>query len=127
MRPRHRWTSRADILITLAGHAAELRLARLYPRYRSDSPYVGYERDLTIVYKLLAEGHRAGTIFPRFMRALNRVDTMLAEANTWAAIMKVATMLRRFKALDEDDFNFYVEEFGLQSIHARKREEAGPQ
>jgi hypothetical protein len=89
-----RWSRRADILIGLAGHAADLRMARLHPRYRHhDDPYGSVERDLTIVFELLAEAGRADSIFPRFVRALDRADSILAQPHTWAAVRKVAAVL----------------------------------
>jgi hypothetical protein len=89
-----RWSRRADILIGLAGHAADLRLARLHHRYRDHGdPYGSVEDDLTIVFELLAEGGRADTIFPRFVRELDRADSILAERATWAAVRKVAAVL----------------------------------
>jgi hypothetical protein len=99
-----RWSRRADILIGLAGHAADLRMARLHPRYRhDDDPYDSVERDLTMVFESLAEAGRADSIFPRFVHALDRADSILAEPNTWAAVRKVAdVLLRRGKVTAEE-------------------------
>ncbi len=99
-----RWSRRADILIALAGHAADLRLARLHPRYRDrGDPYASVEDDLTIAFELLAEAGRADTIFPRFVRELDRADAILAERDTWAAVGKVAAvLLKRGKVTAEE-------------------------
>jgi hypothetical protein len=100
-----RWSRRSDILIGLAGHAADLRLARLHHRFREhDDPYWGVEDDLTIVFELLAEGGRADTIFPRFVRELERADSILAEPDTWAAVRKVAAVLLRKGKMTAKEF-----------------------
>jgi hypothetical protein len=100
-----RWSRRADILIGLAGHAADLRLARLHPRYREhDDPYAGVEDDLTIVFELLAEAGRADSLFPRFLRALDRAESILAEPGTWAAVRKVAAVLLRRGKVTAEEF-----------------------
>ena len=100
-----RWSRRADILIGLAGHAADLRLARLDPRYRDHGdPYEGVEHDLTIVFELLAEAGRADTIFPRFVRELDRAHAILAEPATWAAVKKVAAVLLRRRKMTGEEF-----------------------
>jgi hypothetical protein len=100
-----RWSRRADVLIALAGHAADLRMARLHQRYRDyGDPYQGVERDLTIVFELLAEAGRAESIFPRFVRALDRADSILAERRTWAAVRKVAAVLLRQGKVTADEF-----------------------
>jgi hypothetical protein len=104
-----RWSRRADILIGLAGHAADLRLARLHPRYRDHGdPYESVEDDLTIVFELLAEGGRADTIFPRFVRELDRAYSLLAERGTWAAVRKVAAALLRQGKLTAEEFALLV-------------------
>jgi hypothetical protein len=96
---------RADILIGLAGHAADLRMARYHPRYRDHGhPYESIQDDLTIVFELLAEGGRADSIFPRFLRALDRADAILAERGTWAAVRKVAAALLRRGKLTAEEF-----------------------
>jgi hypothetical protein len=100
-----RWSRRTDVLIGLAGHAADLRLARLHRRYRDhEDPYAGVEDDLTIVFELLAEGGRADTIFPRFLRELDRADSILAERDTWAAVRKVAAVLLRKGKISAKEF-----------------------
>ena len=100
-----RWSRRADILIGLAGHAADLRLARLHPRYREHGdPYGNVDDDLTIVFELLAEAGRADSIFPRFLRELDRADLILAERDTWAAVRKVAAVLLRRGKLTAEEF-----------------------
>jgi hypothetical protein len=100
-----RWSRRADILIGIAGHAADLRLARLHPRYRDHGdPYGSIEDDLTIVFELLAEAGRADSIFPRFLRELDRADSILAEPDTWAAVRKVAAVLLKRGKVTADEF-----------------------
>jgi hypothetical protein len=100
-----RWSRRADVLIGLAGHAADLRLARLHQRYRDHGePYAGVEDDLTMVFELLAEGGRADTVFPRFLRGLDRADSILAERHTWAAVRKVAAMLLKKGEVTAEEF-----------------------
>jgi hypothetical protein len=100
-----RWSRRADILIGLAGHAADLRMARLHPRYRHcGDPYGSVERDLTMVFELLAEAGRADTIFPRFVRELDRADSILAEPATWATVRKVAAVLLRRGKVTAEEF-----------------------
>jgi hypothetical protein len=100
-----RWSRRADILIGLAGHAADLRLARLHPRYRDHGdPYGSVEDDLTIVFELLAEAGRADSIFPRFVRELDRACSILAERDTWAAVKKVAAVLLRRGEVTAEEF-----------------------
>jgi len=79
-------------------------LARLHPRYRDQGDSYGIvEDDLTIVFELLAEAGRADSIFPRFVRELDRADSILAERDTWAAVRKVAALLlRRGKVTAEE-------------------------
>src|SRR5258707_10665980 len=96
--PKGRWSRNDDVLIALAGHAADLRLQRLHPgsyRYNPADPYRSIELDLTWAFKLLGGSGRADSIFPRFNRQLKRADSIIAEPKIWATILKVADILLR--------------------------------
>jgi hypothetical protein len=116
-----RWSRRADILIGLAGHAADLRMARLHPRYRHHGdPYETVERDLTLVFELLAEAGRPDSIFPRFVRALDRAGSILAEPRTWAAVRKVAAVLLQREEVTAEEFAALVA--NVRQRRKRRRE-----
>ncbi len=117
-----RWSHRADILIGLAGHAADLRLARLHPRYRQHGdPYESVERDLTMVFEELAEAGRADTIFPRFVHALDRAGAILAERATWAAVKRVAAVLLRRGEVTAEEFAALVANLRQRRTRRRPR------
>jgi hypothetical protein len=93
-----------DILITLAGYAADLRMARLSPRYRTRDQYNGPANDLTAVFAMIAQQGRPHSIFPRFRKSLQEAEQILAEPNTWAAVRKVAAVLLKQRTLTQQEF-----------------------
>jgi hypothetical protein len=111
MRPRlnRKYSPRADILITLAGHAAVLRMTQLKPRaFKPLDPYREIlhslidgpvDDDLGVVFRLLAKTGHAYSIFVRFQRAMRRADSLLAEPRMWSTVEKVAERLLRCRKL----------------------------
>jgi hypothetical protein len=121
-----RWSRRADVLIGLAGHAADLRMARRHRRYRlHEDPYESVERDLTLVFELLAETGHPRSVFPRFVRALDRAAAILAEPDTWAAVRKVAAVLLKRGEVTAEEFASLVANVRRPGTRRqRKRERA---
>ena len=115
MRPlwNKKYSRRADILITLAGHAAVLRMTQLNPRaFKPLNPYRQILHslidgpagdDLGVAFKLLAKTGHADSIFVRFQRAMRRADSMLAEPQMWSTVEKVAVRLLRCRKLTADE------------------------
>jgi hypothetical protein len=111
MRPRsnRKYSARADILITLAGHAAVLRMTQLKPRaFKPLDPHREIlhslidgpvDDDLGVVFRLLAKTGHADSIFVRFQRAMRRADSLLAEPRIWSTVEKVAVRLLRSRKL----------------------------
>jgi hypothetical protein len=94
-RPRH-----THILILLAGHEAELRMADRYSRYRQTDPYQGVSRYLTDVF---------GSEF-------KRANEILAEPKTWEAVMKVADVLLKRRKLTQQEFATIITKLKLKTL-----------
>lgn len=134
MRPRRnkKYSPRADILITLAGHAADLRMAQLHRRHRPSA--VDHilsslidgrgSSDFSVAFKLLAKTGRADSIVARFERALGRANSMLAEQETWAAVEQVAAMLLRYGRLPAGHLEFLL--CNMRPARGRKKASARP-
>jgi hypothetical protein len=74
---------------------------------------------------LLAEAGRADSIFPRFVRELDRACSILAERDTWAAVKKVAAVLLRRGEVTAEEFAPLVANIRRRSTRRLQRRRAG--